>query len=129
MKMVIAGSARNPEAIQKWITRWKTEYDIVDYVKPINPNNLTEEYKEVFITFYQAITQADVLFVANEKRNDIEGYIGNAVFAEIAFSIAQKIVHGQEIKVVLAHEPSPSVNGYDELILWKKLGWINLMEL
>lgn len=127
MKIVIAGSAKNPEAIQKWVVYWKSEYDIVDYVKPIDPHNLTEEYKEVFISFYNAIAQTDVLFVANEKSNDIEGYIGSAVFAEIAFAIAQKQVHGQEIKILLAHEPSPSVNGYGELMLWKMLGWITIM--
>ena len=80
----------------------------------------------MFTDFYRSITEADLLFVANEPKGEIAGYIGSAVFAEIAFAIAQKSLFQKNISIVLAHTPDSRVAGYEELLLWQQLGWVQI---
>ncbi|OGF26568.1 hypothetical protein A2533_00475 [Candidatus Falkowbacteria bacterium RIFOXYD2_FULL_35_9] len=127
MKVVIAGSAKLQNEIQKWIEYWnsKNDYLVLDYPKAIPEDNFDELYPEVHKNFFKNITEADVLFIANYKKNGIGGYIGAETFAELGFGLAQKLIYGKKIRLILANMPVKEVACYDEIFLWKKLGWID----
>ena len=127
MKVVIAGSAKLQIEIQKWIEYWnsKNGYLVLDYPKTISQDNFDELYPDVHKNFFKNITEADILFIANEKKNGISGYIGAETFAELGFGLAQKLVYDKNIRLMLANMPAKEVTCYDEIVLWKKLGWID----
>ncbi len=129
MKVVIAGSAGLQEGIQKWIQYWENKEgcSVINYPHEIPPDNFRGLYPEVHADFFKDITEADVLFVANEKKNGIEGYIGAETFAELAFGLAQNLVYGKKIKLILAHMPVKEIACYEEIVLWLKLGWVELL--
>lgn len=127
MKVVIAGSASFQENIKKWIEYWnsKTGYSVLDYPKAIPQDNFDNLYPGVHKNFFKNITEADILFIANAEKKGINGYIGAETFAELGFGLAQKLVYGKNIKLILANMPAKEVACYDEIILWNKLGWID----
>lgn len=127
MKVVIAGSAKLQNEIKKWTEYWNSKegYLVLDYPKSIPQDNFNKLYPDVHKDFFKSITEADILFIANEKKNGIEGYIGYETFAELGFGLAQKLVNGKNIKLILAHMPSKEVGCYDEIVLWQKLGWVD----
>ena len=127
MKVVIAGSVKLQNEIGKWITYWnrKVGYSVLDYPKAIPQNNFKKLYPNIHKNFFKNITKADVLFVANDKKNGIDGYIGAETFAELGFGLAQKLVYGKNIKLILANMPAKEVACYNEIVLWKRLGWID----
>ncbi len=126
-KVVIAGSVKLQNEINKWIVYWNSKegYSVLDYPKVIPQDNFEKLYSDIHKNFFKNIVEADVLFVANDKKNGIEGYIGAETFAELGFGLAQKLVNGKNIKLILANMPAKEVACYDEIVLWKKLGWID----
>jgi len=127
MKVVIAGSAKLQSEIQKWIQYWNSKdgYLVLDYPKAIPQDNFENLYPNVHKNFFKNIVDADVLFIANDQKNGINGYIGAETFAELGFGLAQKLVYEKNIKLILANMPTKEVACYDEIVLWKKLGWID----
>jgi hypothetical protein len=127
MKVVIAGSTKLQNEMQKWIEYWNSKdgYLVLDYPKIIPQDHFEKLYPDIHKNFFKNITETDVLFIANEKKNGIDGYIGAETFAEFGFGLAQKLVNGKNIKLILANMPSKEVACYDEIVLWKKLGWID----
>lgn len=127
MKVVIAGSVKLQDEIQKWVHYWgsKDGYSILDYPKALPQDAFEKLYPDIHKKFFQNITEADVLFIANEQKDGIDGYIGAETFAELGFGLAQNLVHGKNIKLILAHMPAKGVACYDEITLWLKLGWID----
>ncbi|MFA6215784.1 MAG: hypothetical protein WC768_04400 [Patescibacteria group bacterium] len=127
MKVVIAGSSKLQNKIQKWIEYWnsKNGYSVLDYPKVIPQDNFEKFYPDFHKNFFKNITMTDVLFIANDKKNGIDGYIGAETFAELGFGLAQKLVYGKNLKLILANMPAKKVACYDEIVLWKKLGWID----
>ncbi|MEK7635379.1 MAG: hypothetical protein AAB446_03055 [Patescibacteria group bacterium] len=126
MKVVIAGSARLQNEIQKWIEYWNSKdgYSVSNYPRAIPQDNFEKLYSDIHKDFLKNIVEADVLFIANEKKNGINGYIGAETFAELGFGLAQNLINGKNIKLILANMPSEEVACYDEIVLWQKLGWI-----
>lgn len=129
MKVVIAGSASLQDEIKKWIQYWnnKEGYSVTNYPQTISQEMFIEQYPEVHAKFFKDIAGADVLFIANEKKNGINGYIGAETFAELGFGLAQKLVYKKSIRLILAHMPTREVACHDEIVLWLKLGWIELI--
>lgn len=127
MKVVIAGSASLQENIKIWIEYWdsKKDHSVLDYPKTIPQDNFDNLYSDVHKNFFKNITEADILFIANDKKKGINGYIGAETFAELGFGLAQKLVYGKNIKLILANMPAKEVACYGEIVLWKKLGWID----
>ena len=127
MKIVIAGSAKLQTEINQWVEYWNNQLDcqVINFPRQIPSENFEKLYPDVHTNFFKDITQADVLFVANEEKNGVSGYIGAETFAELGFALAQKLISGQNIKLILAHLPVPEVHCYNEIILWLKLGWID----
>jgi len=127
MKVVIAGSANFQENIKNWIEYWNSKKDhlVLDYPKILPRDNFDNLYPSVHKNFFKNIIKADILFIANDKKEGIDGYIGAETFAELGFGLAQKLVYGKNIRLILANMPAKEVACYDEIVLWNKLGWID----
>ncbi len=126
-KVVIAGSASLQNEINKWKKYWNRldMYLVTAFPELIPKENFDTLYPNVHKNFFKKITEADILFIANEDKNDISGYIGAETFAEMAFGVAQNLLNNRNIKIIIAKMPSKNVQCFDEVVLWKKLGWIH----
>ena len=128
-KIVIAGSSKLQDNINYWVDYFKRKnYEVLDYPKPISKSEFMELYPNIHKEFFECITKADILFVMNEDKNNIHGYIGAEAFAELAFGLAQKLVYNRDIELIVLKMPGNNVQCYEEIELWIKLGWIKLFE-
>ena len=103
------------EEINQW--RKKLEQDNYTIIK--YPEKFTGEflpnYKIEFSDHYQKITEADILFVLNIKKNNVDGYIGVSVFAEIAFAIGLNRAYNKKIKIFCLNQFPDSLPYSEEL--------------
>lgn len=123
-KIVICSSMSFSKEINQWREKLKKDnYSIIKY-----PESFTGEflpnYKIEFSDHYKKITETDILFVLNIKKNNIDGYIGASVFAEIAFAIGLNRAYDKKIKIFCLNPFSNSLPYSEELGYWEKLGWI-----
>ena len=87
-----------------------------------------ELYPQIHIDFLENVVKTDTLFIMNEDKNGVSGYIGYEAYAELLFGLSQKLVYKKNIELVLLKMPSLEVGCYEEIDLWLKLGWIKLYE-
>ena len=128
-KLVIAGSASLQKSISKWIEFFeKHGYKVLDYPSEIGEENFLKEYPKVHKTFFKNLMRTDILFVMNEDRNRIDGYIGAETFAELAFANILNVLGKNKIRILLLKMPSKEVQSYEEIALWLKLGWVELFD-
>ncbi len=129
LKVVIAGSASLQKKMLFWKNYWEKQgAKVLDWPRPIKNSEFFTKYPNVHIEFLKSIMQTDILFIANEDKNGISGYIGAETFAELDFGIAQNLIYGKQIRIILLKMPSKKVQSYDEIKLWLKLGWIELFK-
>ena len=84
-----------------------------------------QEYPPIHKNFYNAIENCDCFLLCNFDKKGIEGYIGSAGFAELAYAVAQNAkTHSKQIFIYKM--PSKEVQCYDEIKLYLSLGWIKL---
>lgn len=128
-KIVIAGSSSLQDNITKWKNFWnaKNNFEVIDFPLAIKGKNFIKIYPKVHKKFFRNILKADILFIANEDKNGIKGYIGAEVFAELVYGLMQNLISGQKIKIILAKMPSSKIQSYEEIKLWLKLGWIKIL--
>lgn len=127
-KIVISGSAKLREKIDYWVDYFtNNDYEVLDYPKNINKETFLDLYPTVHKEFYQNIKRADILFIMNEDKNGIKGYIGPAAFAELSYGVIEKL-NNKNIELIILKMPSKEVSSYDEINLWLKLGWIKIWE-
>ncbi|MGC6770277.1 hypothetical protein ACYSNR_13635 [Enterococcus sp. LJL128] len=125
MKIVISGSVSQQKDYAFWIKKFKQHnYTVLDYPKPCE--DLQQEYPELFKHFFQSIEATDVLFLLNKKKNGVEGYIGAAGFSELAYAVAQKLLHNKTIRIILFQKPAKDVHCFSEIELWLSNQWIEL---
>ncbi len=128
-KLVIAGSVSLLEKIEYWKKYWEDKnYTVIDYPSPVSSDAFLKDYPQVHKNFFQNITEADVLFIMNEDKNNISGYLGAETFAEMCFGVAQNLIYNKNIEIILLQMPDSKVQSYDEVKLWLKLGWIKLLQ-
>lgn len=128
-KVVIAGSASLQDEATKWLKYYENlNYEILDYPRAIDKESFMELYPKVHIDFLEKIILTDMLFLMNEDKNGISGYIGYEGYAELLFGLSQKLVYKKDIKLILLKMPSTEVGCYEEIDLWLKLGWIKLSD-
>lgn len=126
-KIVIAGSAKLQNEIDNWVKVFKNKnYEILDYPRKIEEERFMELYPNIHIDFLNNITKTDILFVMNEDKNNVSGYIGYEVYAELLFGLSQKLVYNKNIEIFILKMPSTDVGCYEEIDLWLKLGWIKI---
>lgn len=125
--IVISGSASLQDKVNYWLDYFKNkDYEILDYPSPIEQNSFLELYPNVHKNFFKSLTKCDILFIMNEDKNNISGYIGASTFAEISFCVAQNLIYNNNIEILLLKIPDKKVQCYDEITLWLNLGWIKL---
>lgn len=119
--------------MQDKINSWKlffqnNNYEILDYPKPIAEEKFLELYPNIHKSFFENIIKTDILFIMNEDKNGIEGYIGAESYAELTFGLAQNLVYNKSIDLIILKMPSNKVQCYDEIKLWLEIGWIKLFD-
>lgn len=125
-KIVIAGSAKFVEEIENWKNYFESKgYDVIEYTRKIDQTD-TNVYVERYKSFFKALDITDELFVVNEEKNGIKGYVGAEVFAELSFIVANNILKNENRKVYLLNEPGEELKAYFELNTFLKLGYIEL---
>lgn len=125
-KLVIAGSSKFLDEIEKKKEFFENQgYNVINYPKKINPGN-EEEYKKAHTNFFESLNETDILFVLNQDKNGIEGYIGAETFAELSYTVVQNTVNGTNKKIYLFKMPSKEVACYMEIKNFIKLGWIEI---
>ncbi len=125
-KLTISASAKFQEEIIKWRDYFiDNGYDVINYPKPIN-QDIESEYRKTYIDFLKSLNDTDILFVVNESKNNIDGYIGAAVFAEISFVVINNILNNFKKEVWILNMPSKEVQSYKEIENFIKLGWIKI---
>ncbi len=128
-KVVIAGSAKLQKELDKWLNFFESKnYEILDYPKFIEESKFIELYPNIHTEFLENVIKTDVLFIMNEDKNNIVGYIGYEAYAELLFGLSQKLIYKKEIELVILKMPSIDVGCYEEIKLWLELGWIKLYE-
>lgn len=128
-RIVIAGSAKLQKEVNNWLNFFERKnYEILDYPKSIEEQRFLELYPNIHTKFLENIIKADMLFIMNEDKNGIVGYIGYEVYAELLFGLSQKLIYNKKIELVVYKMPSTNVGCYEEINLWLKLGWIKLYE-
>ena len=126
-KVVITGSVKLQAEINNWTNFFKNNnYEVLDYPREIEETKFMKKYPIRHKEFFESITKTDILFIMNEDKNWITGYIGAESFAELAFGLTQNLLYNKNIELVILKMPSPEVQCYDEICLWLKLGWIKL---
>lgn len=128
-KIVIAGSAKLQDEINYWKNYFTNKnYEILDYPRPIEEEKFIELYPDIHKTFFENIINTDILFIMNEDKNSIDGYIGAESYAELTFGLAQNLVYDKRIDLIIMKMPSNKVLCYDEIKLWLELGWIKIFD-
>lgn len=127
-KIVISGSTKLREKIDYWVNYFTNNgYEVLDYPKNINKETFLDLYSVVHKEFYKNIKKTDILFIMNEDKNGINGYIGPAAFAELSYGVIEKL-NNKNIELIILKMPSKEVSSYAEINLWLKLGWIKIWE-
>lgn len=78
----------------------------------------------MFRAFYERLAGCDALFVMNEDRDDVVGYVGAATFGELSYAVARNACGHKPIEIVVLQPVGDDVHGCEEIRLWKDLGWI-----
>lgn len=120
-KVVISGSTKLLDEVAIWKKKFEDKgYEVINYPH-INENvSISEVYKK----FYQDIENCDIFFLMNEKKGNIEGYIGASVFGELTYAIMNNIIHNKNIKVLMLDMPSVALFCHEEIVRWLDMGWI-----
>ena len=124
-KVVISGSSKLQEELITWKKCFEQNgYEVIDYPKQVSKENLKDIYK----SFYESLEKADVLFLMNEERKGIKGYIGHSSMAEVIYTIMLNQIHNKKIEIYILNMPSKEVICYDEIKLFLETGWIKIYE-
>lgn len=127
-KVVICGSASLQNQINFYRNYFKeNNYCVIDYPRPIKKRDFLKLYPNIHQDFFKNIISCDVLFIMNEDKNGVEGYIGYETFAELNFGMMLNLICHKDIKIYLLKKPSSSIGCYREICLWLELGWIELV--
>jgi len=101
-KVVISGSLLNEKKILYWVKYFEEKgYEVINYPKKTNEN-----YIELYSNFYKSIDEADILFIVNERKNNVDGYMGVSTYAELAHGIINKINENKDTEIYVLNKPN-----------------------
>lgn len=125
-KAVICGSVTFEEELREWKEKLENkDFKVLKCPAKIKKDNFLDSYKKEFKDHYNAISNADAIFVLNFEKKGIDGYIGAGTFAEMAFAFGLD----RDIDVYLLNSlPSEKFPYSDELKWWDNLGWIKYLD-
>lgn len=121
MKVVISGSTK----LLDEVSFWKNKFEDKGY-EVINHPHIEEDVpvEVVYKKFYEDIENCDIFFLMNEKKGNIEGYIGASVFGELTYAVMNNVLHNKKIKVLMLDMPSVALFCHEEIVRWLDMGWI-----
>jgi hypothetical protein len=127
-KVVICSSI----SFEKQIIEWKNKlegmnFEVVNYPEKLS-GDIVVGYEKEFLEHYTSIKNADAIIVLNIRKNNISGYIGAGVFAEMAFAIGLNKSLGKNIDVYYINPIPDDLPYSEELKLWQKLKWIKIFK-
>lgn len=127
--IVITGSTKLQKEVNYWLDFFERKnYEVLDYPRSIEEQKFMELYPNIHTEFLDNIIKTDMLFIMNEDKNGIVGYIGYEAYAELLFGLAQKLIYNKDIELIVLKMSSSDVGCYDEIKLWLELGWIKIYE-
>lgn len=120
-KLIISGSCKLQKEVNYWVNYFKSKnYEILDY-----PDN-SPWSEEIYKRFYRNLENTDILFLMNEDKNGIKGYIGSSAISEVTYAIIFNLIHNKNIEIYILNMPSKEVPSYDEVMFWLDMGWVKL---
>lgn len=121
-KVVISGSTKLLTEVAYWKQMFEAKgYEVINYPHVNEDTDYQEQYKQ----FYADIERCDIYFLMNERKGNIEGYIGASVFGELTYAVMNNVVHNKEIKILMLDMPSIALFCHEEIVRWIDLGWIH----
>ena len=129
-KLIISGSSKLQDRINYWHGFFEGQgYEVLDFPTtiPFDAEHATE-ITDIYTSYYQNLDRADVLFVMNEDKNGIAGYIGTSTISEITYVIVNNLNHGKKVEILLLQMPSEEQNCYEEVSFWLSQNWIKLYQ-
>lgn len=121
MKVVISGSTKLLDEVSYWKNKFESKgYEVVNHPHIDEESSVEDNYKK----FYQDIEECDIFFLMNEKKGNIEGYIGASVFGELTYAVMNNVLHNKKIKVLMLDMPSVALFCHEEIVRWLDMGWI-----
>jgi hypothetical protein len=129
-QVVISGSAKRQPELKKWKHWWQDAgFEVLYCPELIDPtSDFLPAYQEAYRDIYENLLRTDILFVMNEDKKDVAGYIGAQTFAEASYAVANNLVtNNKRVQVVLLKEPTNEVPCHDEVMMWLQLGWAVLL--
>ena len=72
----------------------------------ITPKKTNENFIELYSNFYKSIDEADILFIVNERKNNVDGYMGVSTYAELARGIINKINDNKDTEIYVLNKPN-----------------------
>lgn len=120
-KVVISGSTKLLDDVSIWKKKFEDKgYQVINYPHIDEEISIGEIYKQ----FYKDIEECDIFFLMNERKGNIEGYIGASVFGELTYAIMNNVVHNRNIKILMLDMPSVVLFCHEEIVRWLDMGWI-----
>ena len=119
-KVVISGS----KSLYVEAKYWKKKFENMGYTVLNYPHECDGNLEEAYKKYFEDIKNCDIFFLMNERKGNIEGYIGASVFSELTYAVMTNIVENKGIKILLLDMPSMVLFCYDEIIKWIDKGWI-----
>lgn len=124
-KVVICSSVSLYKEIKEWKEKLEKDgYNVTKYPETVEIDIELRNYENIHKEHYKKIVESDILLVLNIEKDEIPGYIGPSVFAEIAFAIGLNITLGKQIRIYYVENLPKNLSYSEELGLWDKLGWI-----
>jgi len=126
-KIVICSSASfEKEIIELKEKLEKMDFEVIKY--PIKlKGDIAIGYEKEFSDHYTAILNSDAIVALNIEKRGIPGYIGPGVFAEMGFTIGLNRSLEKNISVYYINPLPENLPYSEELNLWKKLNWIEIL--
>lgn len=123
-KVIISGSAKLQDKVLFWVDYFQNMgYEVIDYPRYIEK---FDDYEKIHTDYYCNLEKTDVFFLMNEDKNNISGYIGPSAFAELMYTIIQKLIYNKDIDIYILKMPSRELNCYTEVKMWLDKGIIKI---
>lgn len=121
MKVVISGSTKLLDEVKYWKKKFEDKgHEVINYPHVDDSISLEDAYQN----FYKDIENCDIFFLMNEKKGNIEGYIGASVFGEVTYAVMNNVIHNKNIKILMLDMPSIALFCHEEIVRWIDMGWI-----
>ena len=129
-KLVITGSSKLPERCAYWRGYFEGRgYEVIDYPTSVPmDSDHASEITDIYTSFYQNLDRTNVLFLMNEDKDGIGGYIGPSSIAELTYTIIGNLNHGKKVEINLLQMPSEDQKCFEEVKFWLDQGWIQIFD-